>query len=61
MQRREFITIVGGAAAASPLTTKAQRRDRMKRPGVLMGQAANDAEAPVRIASFLTGLQQETG
>jgi putative ABC transport system substrate-binding protein len=56
-KRRDFITLLGGAAAW-PLAARAQRPDRMRRIGVLMPLAADDQEAPGRIAAFLQGLQQ---
>jgi hypothetical protein len=58
MKRREFITLIGGAAAAWPLIARAQQPDRMRRIGVLMGQTANDPEGQARIAAFLQGLQE---
>ena len=58
MKRREFVTLLGGAAAAWPLAARAQA-DRMRRVGVLVsGTTTNDPEIPDRIAAFLQGMQQ---
>jgi hypothetical protein len=58
MKRREFITLIGGAAAAWPLAARAQQRERMRRIGVLLTTAADDPESLVRIGAFLQGLQE---
>jgi len=57
MRRRQFITLLGGTVAAWPLMAEAQRADRVRRIGVLMG-VANDAEGEARVAAFRQGLQQ---
>ena len=57
MKRREFITLLGGAAAW-PLAARAQQPERMRRIGVLMSLAADDPEAPTRIGAFLQGMQE---
>src|SRR5216684_451345 len=57
MRRRDFISLVGGAAAW-PLAARAQQPDRMRRIGVLMASAADDSEYQARIAAFLQALQQ---
>ena len=58
MQRREFISLIGGAAAVWPLAARAQQPERMRRIGVLMALSANDPEGQARVAAFLQGLQE---
>ncbi len=58
MKRRQFITLLGGAALAWPLAASAQQGERMRRIGVLMPSAADDAEYQARMTAFLQGLAQ---
>jgi ABC-type uncharacterized transport system substrate-binding protein len=57
MRRREFITILGVAAVAWPLATRAQPVD-MRRIGVLMGVPEDDSETKTRLAAFRQGLEK---
>ena len=57
MKRREFITLLGGAAAW-PLAARAQQSDGMRRIGVLMGLAEDDPETKARLAAFRQGLDK---
>ena len=60
LRRREFITLLGNAAASSlwPLAAVAQPTDRIRRIGVLLPGAAGDMEFQTRLGAFLQGLQQ---
>ena len=55
MQRREFVTLLGGAVVAWPLGARAQL-DRMRRVGILLPAAADDAVFQARIGAFQQGL-----
>ena len=58
MRRREFIGLIGGAAATWPRALRAQQPDRMRRIGVLVGAGADGLDAQARQGAFLQGLQQ---
>src|SRR5262245_15169342 len=59
MRRRDFMKIIGGAAAAWPLTARAQQRERMRRIGFLWSNfPSDDPEVQARGAAFAQGLQE---
>jgi putative tryptophan/tyrosine transport system substrate-binding protein len=59
MKRREFITLVGGAAVVSPIAALAQQNDRMKRIGLLLASTTeHDPESEARLAAFRIGLKE---
>ena len=57
--RRDFVILLGaGAAAAWPLTARAQQSERVRRIGVLMRGSADDSDEQARLTAFLQGLQE---
>ena len=58
LQRREFITLLGGAAAAWPLAARAQQGERVRRIGVLSNIAEDDPQMKARFGAFRQGLEK---
>src|SRR3974390_3134556 len=58
MRRREFIPLLSGATTTWALAGRAQKAERVRRIGVLMGRSANDSEGQAFVAAFLQGLQE---
>jgi len=58
MRRRNFIALLGGAAAAWPIAARAQQSAGMRRIGVLIGLAEDDPDAQARLSAFRQGLDR---
>jgi putative tryptophan/tyrosine transport system substrate-binding protein len=58
LRRRDFFTLLGGAAVVWPLAARAQQGERVRRIGVLMAYAESDREAQTLVAAFRDGLQK---
>src|SRR6187455_160589 len=56
MQRRKFITLLGGAAVAWPIAVQAQQPERVRRIGVILATTADDAEFQAWVGAFLQAL-----
>jgi putative tryptophan/tyrosine transport system substrate-binding protein len=58
LKRREFMSLLGGAAAAWPIAARAQQGERVRHIGVLMPHSENDAEFHDYLSAFREGLQK---
>jgi putative tryptophan/tyrosine transport system substrate-binding protein len=58
VRRRQFITMLGGAAASWPLAARAQQAERVRRIGVLLAAVPDDAEYKARVGAFQDALAQ---
>jgi putative tryptophan/tyrosine transport system substrate-binding protein len=58
MRRRDFITLIGGAAAAWPIAAHPQQSERMRRIGVLVVSAKDDPDTAARVAGFRQSLER---
>ena len=58
MRRREFITLIGGAAVVWPFTARAQQPDQLRRIGFVSSNAGTDPEEQLLVAAFRKGLEE---
>src|SRR5262249_46441484 len=58
MKRREFLSLLGGAAVAWPLAAQSQPGERLRRVGMLLPATADDSEYPMLVDAFVEGLRQ---
>jgi ABC-type uncharacterized transport system substrate-binding protein len=58
MQRRNFIKVIAGSIVAWPVAARAQQPEKMRRIGILMNRAADDAEGQARVGMFRQALEQ---
>ncbi|MGB7774439.1 MAG: hypothetical protein WBL43_21855, partial [Pseudolabrys sp.] len=58
MRRRDFIKVIGGAAATWPVAVRSQQGERMRRIGVLMFSAKEDPQSMLKLGAFVEELQR---